>query len=288
MAGSCDGRIAARIGPVLFGIPVERVAELDTDELGYVLLDQLRGQDDDFRAWDMLAGIQSRWDTSGYRPELQEPVLDAITEAWAWLRQQGFLAPSRKHDGYERLTKAGREVGPTYVIELRSLGLLRGARLDPQLAAQVLPLMRKGQYGTAVFAAMRQVEIGVRDAAKIDVDVPGVPMMRQAFKIGGPLDDPSMVASEREGRSALFAGAIGVLKNPPSHRLIDVDDAQEAAEAILMANLLLRIAARARTAAAKRAEVLQKELALEAAAAVVVGGAKIVAEGVRAVRRRAR
>ena len=39
----------------------------------------------------------------------------------------------------------------------------------------------------------------------------------------------------------MFAEAIGLMKNPASHRNTELDDPQEAAEAILWANYLLRL-----------------------------------------------
>ncbi len=39
----------------------------------------------------------------------------------------------------------------------------------------------------------------------------------------------------------LFAGAVGTFKNPPSHRQINYADSTEAAEVIMLADLLMRI-----------------------------------------------
>jgi hypothetical protein len=65
--------------------------------------------------------------------------------------------------------------------------------------------------------------------------------MREAFKQGGPLADPSADPGEQVARMDLFAGAIGSYKNPHSHRDVNLDDPAEAMETILLANHLLRI-----------------------------------------------
>jgi hypothetical protein len=57
----------------------------------------------------------------------------------------------------------------------------------------------------------------------------------------GLLRDPELVAGEREARMALFWGAIGVFKNPTSHPPGDYSDPTVAAEAALLADLLLRM-----------------------------------------------
>ena len=65
---------------------------------------------------------------------------------------------------------------------------------------------------------------------------------RKAFhEDNGPLTDKSVEKSERQARSALFAGAIGSYKNPQSHRDVNLDDPDEVMEIILLANHLLRI-----------------------------------------------
>jgi hypothetical protein len=59
------------------------------------------------------------------------------------------------------------------------------------------------------------------------------------------LADPGLVPGERAARMELFAGAIGVHRNPSGHGLVDYTDPQEAAEVVLIANNLLRHLARA-------------------------------------------
>jgi hypothetical protein len=49
------------------------------------------------------------------------------------------------------------------------------------------------------------------------------------------------VEGEREAPAHLFAGAIGVFKNPVSHRSVALRDPQEAAEMIMLPCQLLRI-----------------------------------------------
>lgn len=70
----------------------------------------------------------------------------------------------------------------------------------------------------------------------------GKDLMRRAFDVKiGPLTDPGAEPAERQARSDLFAGTIGSYKNPHSHRNVALDDPDEAAEIIMLANHLLRI-----------------------------------------------
>ena len=70
----------------------------------------------------------------------------------------------------------------------------------------------------------------------------GTKLMRKAFDVeSGPLTDKGTEPAERQARSDLFAGAIGSYKNPQSHRKVALDDPDEAADIIALANHLLRI-----------------------------------------------
>jgi uncharacterized protein (TIGR02391 family) len=89
---------------------------------------------------------------------------------------------------------------------------------------------------------MKAVEVAVRDAAALLATDIGAPLMRKAFDANsGKLTDRTAVPAERQALSDLFAGAIGAYKNPHSHRNVVLDDPDEAAEIILLANHLLRI-----------------------------------------------
>jgi len=69
----------------------------------------------------------------------------------------------------------------------------------------------------------------------------GVPLIRQAFGKDKPLADPDSDPGEVVAEMEFFAGAVGLFKNPTSHRVVDYGSATEAAEVILVADLLLRL-----------------------------------------------
>jgi hypothetical protein len=64
--------------------------------------------------------------------------------------------------------------------------------------------------------------------------------MRHAFGEGGPLADPEADRGEQVGVMELYAGAFGALRNALGHREVRWDDPTEAAEVVLLADLLMR------------------------------------------------
>jgi uncharacterized protein (TIGR02391 family) len=114
--------------------------------------------------------------------------------------------------------------------------------LHPAIREDVWADYHRGKYDTAVFEAMKAVEVAVREASGLAVRDIGTALMRKAFDPEvGPLTDLSDEKAEREARSALFAGAIGSYKNPQSHQKVALDDPDETAEIVMLANHLLRI-----------------------------------------------
>jgi uncharacterized protein (TIGR02391 family) len=183
--------------------------------------------------------------TSGYSKH-EASIGQAISEAWSWLRSEGLIVPSPNMDGQHgwmifsrkgeealRRAKAGRPlVSPT----------LPKSFLHPLIAGRPWSLLAAGNLPEAVLIAFRTVEERVREVGKFEKDDLGKDIMRLAFhKENGRLTDLSSPIAEREALGHLFAGAIGLYKNPHSHRTVEFDDPQEAQEQLVIASHLLRI-----------------------------------------------
>ncbi len=171
----------------------------------------------------------------------------ALMEAWTWSQSEGLLVPAPHHDAdWMVLSRRGRKVRNAASLRgLRRVDLLLRGSLDPRVAQKVWPSFLAGDYDTAVFQAFREVEIAVRAAGGFGPGTVGRPLMRAAFhNETGPLTDLEAEGGEREALRMLFDGAIGVFKNPGSHREVNYDSAVEAAEAIGLASLLLRVVER--------------------------------------------
>jgi uncharacterized protein (TIGR02391 family) len=184
---------------------------------------------------------------SAYPTSQREDVKHAIREAWAWIEGQGLLlSDSRYVDRAagprvlsRRAERLAKEQDPRRALS--SQRLPRGS-LHPKIREDVWALYHRSRYETAVFEAMKAVEVSVRETAGLSAKDIGTALMRKAFDPEvGPLTDMGTEKAEREARSHLFTGAIGSYKNPHSHRYVVLDDPDEAAEIILLANRLLRI-----------------------------------------------
>ncbi|MGH6848784.1 MAG: TIGR02391 family protein [Methylocella sp.] len=114
--------------------------------------------------------------------------------------------------------------------------------MNPRIREDVWSHYHRGKYDTAVFEAMKAVEVAVRAAAGFTAADIDTKLMRKEFDVeNGPLTDKATEQAERQARSDLFAGAIGSYKNPHSHRNVALDDPDEAAEIVMLANHVLRI-----------------------------------------------
>jgi len=171
-----------------------------------------------------------------------ERVTKVLMEAWSWLVHEGLLV-QKDRDGWFFISRRGQKVqGRQDLQAYRRSNILPKQSLHPIIAERVWPNFIRGEYDTSVFQAFKEVEVAVRIAgsfAKTDI---GTDLMGKAFNINsGPLTDATLPEAERRAMLNLFVGAVGLFKNPSSHRHVTLTDPHEAAEIISFASLLMRI-----------------------------------------------
>ena len=172
------------------------------------------------------------------------PLGRAFMEAWSWLDREGLLVrkPGPSAQGWWEISRRGERIRSEDDFErYRAATRLPAGLLHPAIEERVRGSFLRGDYETAVFQAMRAVEIHVREVCAYGADQHGAAMMRLAFAPGvGPLADTTAPTGEQEGLSHLFAGAIQYIRNSTGHRPVDID-ATEAVELLMFAGHLLRI-----------------------------------------------
>jgi uncharacterized protein (TIGR02391 family) len=184
-------------------------------------------------------------------PGRKDEVNLALMEAWNWLESEGFLIKdARQPADWYFISRRGRRLKSLDEFKaFQKASLLPKGQLHPLIAAKVYPAFLRGEYDTAVFQAFREVEVAVRSAGRFPDDLVGTSLMREAFRpaspdkpavIRGKLTDTELPSAEQEGMMNLFAGAIGLYKNPQSHRNVPTE-AIDAAEVIGFASHLLRM-----------------------------------------------
>lgn len=188
------------------------------------------GTDTDFITW------------AGEDPRRQNEILQRLIVSWRWLEREMFVAPSPDEGGEWRfITRKGEkalqeEDFMTYVKD----SLLPSKNLHPILARKVKPLFLRGDYDTAIFQAFKIIEVEVRKKGGYTNSDYGVDLMRKAFHPQtGSLTNAKSEQSEKQAMSDLFAGAIGLFKNPVSHRFIENVSPEDVADLIRFTNFLL-------------------------------------------------
>jgi uncharacterized protein (TIGR02391 family) len=233
----------------------EEVRDLPVDAIGIRLLRQVRDTKTTLR--NLVANLRSEIDTQRLREQvgvtggtvvgtsnaaLERMYEQGLGEAWHWLIATGLLTEIPMEEGWFVVSRLGTKV----LDETRDP--IRHIRAEQRIAVDLHPRIRNvrsqfllGEYDAAVLIAMRTVEERVRELATAGNEEVGVKLMQKAFGSGGSLRDKEADPGEAEAQMALFWGAIGFFKNPASHRRVHYEDATEASEAVLLADLLLRI-----------------------------------------------
>jgi uncharacterized protein (TIGR02391 family) len=172
------------------------------------------------------------------------PFGDAIAEAWGFLLAEGLIAPDPRRTEETIVTRRGRAAGASKeaYAKYRKASSFPRDILHPVIAEKAWPHLVRGDFDTAVFQAFKELEVAVRQASGADDTDIGTDLMRRAFHaVDGPLTDSKTAKAEREATAHLFAGAVGLFKNPQSHRHVALDDPNETAEMLFIASYLLRI-----------------------------------------------
>lgn len=181
----------------------------------------------------------------------------ALAEAWQRLVVDGLIvdwpAYDPRHEAVSRgdvfqISRWGQQVcarGDQAGALLKARRRL-GVDLHPQLAVRLRDAIAVGAFETAVMTALKLVEARVRmlagDPRNSRGDkLVGVALMQSAFSPdAGPLADQDADTGERVGTMNLFAGAFGAVRNVVAHTEIEWSDSVEAAEYVLLADLLMR------------------------------------------------
>ncbi|MFZ0963664.1 MAG: TIGR02391 family protein [Terriglobia bacterium] len=211
----------------------DEIRSLPIDRLGILVLKHLITTNE----WNSHNFLQS-----GRNQRLPESTLGCWSEGLNWLVSKNLVArgtPTNSDPNAIFITRLGKKVLEAGLEPVRA-----AERLDVALHASLERVKSQfllGEYELAAFAAMREVEIRVRELSCANSSLVGVKLMRKSFGEGGKLADSELEPGERTGIMELFAGAIGTFKNPPSHRQVDYANPTEASEVVLLADLLMRV-----------------------------------------------
>ncbi len=223
----------------------EDLLAFEPEELAGVLLEHLNSVGENsasFQLYNFLLPGQSP--AFAYPQEYQDRINKALVEAWVWLEREGLIAPRPDStNGFMFVTRRGKRLANREgLAAYRHASLFPKSVVHPAIVQKVYPAFLRGEYDTAIFQAFREVEVAVREAGGYSHNDLGVQLMRAAFGVSqGRLTEGLAVQAEQQAMSDLFAGAIGLFKNPASHRSQTGIQAVEAVERIMLASHLLRI-----------------------------------------------
>ncbi|MBU0998766.1 TIGR02391 family protein [Patescibacteria group bacterium] len=220
---------------------IETALDMEPEELAPFILKHLK-KIGKINRYNYTSGTGT--EIINYAGERIERFQKQLMEAFIWLEREMFVAPMPGTIGEWRfITRRGEKALEEEDFTAYVKGsLLSSETLHPTLARKVKPLFLRGDYDTAIFQAFKIVEVQVRKTGGYSKGDYGVPLMRKAFNVQtGSLTNKKAEESEKQAMSDLFAGAIGLFKNPVSHRFIDDISPEDAADLVRFANFLLKV-----------------------------------------------
>ena len=244
----------------------EELLKLDSEDVAAVILESLNSIEhlqlnrNDFA---MQRTVQE------YPPAYYERLLKALMTGWGYLEREGLIAEMPSKAGWYFITDKGKTIRSREDLNAyRASRTLPKYLLHPVIAKKVEVAFQNAEYDTAVFQALREVEVAVRNASGFSPTDIGAALMRKAFDPKtGPMRDETSIDMEKLAISEMFAGLIGAYKTPRSHRHV-VLDAAEAAEIIIFASHLLKIVDARAAKMGKSSMVKESRVALPRAVAI--------------------
>ncbi len=221
--------------------PIELALEMEPEELAPFVLKHLK-EIGKINRYNYTLNIGT--DIKSYAGDNLELSQKHLMEAFIWLERELLLAPMPNQTGEWRfITRKGIKVLEEENFSSFSYSnLLASKNLHPILIRKVKPLFLRGDYDMAIFQAFKAIEVMVRKVGGYGKSDYGVNLMRKAFNPqAGTLTNKKSESSEKQAMSDLFSGAIGLFKNPTSHRDIEGISPEEASDYIKVANCLLKM-----------------------------------------------
>ena len=146
---------------------------------------------------EVASGIRHNFLNNLQRHGVGQMALSCLSEALNWLIVQGLIARDKPGQSTSAQSMFVTRVGKRVLAE-GIAGVVAATRLNVDLHGRLAKVRTQfliGEYELAAFAAMREVEIRVRELAKAENSLIGVKLMREAFKPeSGPLSDSNLDA----------------------------------------------------------------------------------------------